>query len=79
MLEFERTTSDVNGDTYLYYVEGDRSRCGSVLFDTSIPEFFIVHLAPGDESKSYANHLMSALFRRHADHSEMESGTVAWY
>lgn len=77
MLEFVKTYQDENRASFNYYVEGSQDDRGTVDFDIANNEASVSALAPGDEFKWYANHLLVELESKAPDIPD--SGTIMWY
>ena len=72
---------DIVGDSliYSYQVEGREQDVGSISIDTSSGVTEVVDLAPNDDFRWYAHHLMRRLEGMYADNDFKDHGLVMWY
>lgn len=78
MLTYELKYLDGTRADYLYFIEGDRTRCGLVSLSRETGEPRVVAQAQGDRFSRYAFHLITRLQEFCEDGSFKESGIVAW-
>lgn len=77
MLEFVKTYQNECRASFDYYVEGERDDRGSVYLDIASGEASVSELAPGDEFRQYANHLLYELESKAP--AMPDSGVIVWY
>lgn len=78
MLSFELHNTVRNEQHYQYLEEG-KGEPGLVILDTDTGEARIDKLAPGDEFKQYAFHLLWYLEDAYKNDKLQDTGAIMWY
>lgn len=79
MLDYQKIREDNKSAEYEYFIEGDKSKSGSVTIDKATGEAYMVDHEGSIRHARYASKLMDALERMHAGGGLKDSGTIMWY